>query len=176
MSPDVPMIDSISVAPVSPKRSRTWEGELFYGKIPKSLGMIRLLIPQSSFRMERLPTFSGPSICLSKMLSAHCITTKMFPKTPLPGAKHECLLVEFTERESQSLLVDMFRRMDSAGMVFEETCTLLFFFRPNERLRNLFNSDASTAPITVAVLPPMHVMDLESNVSNADKVYTLTTT
>jgi Chromo (CHRromatin Organisation MOdifier) domain len=168
MSPDFPMTESfhppsMEVPPiVAQDASRTWDGELLYGRGTKSLGTIRLSVPQSSIRLETIPLFSGPSLSLTKMISTRYLTTKMFLAKPQSSAKPECLLVDFTETDSQTKLVDIFRKMDCAGVVLEEFCTLVFYFRLDDRLRNLFNGGGSTAPISVAVLPPFNIANIAS--------------
>lgn len=149
--------------------SRTWTGELLYSKERSSLGQIRLLIPQSSIRIKQLPKL-GSSICLSKMLSVEYLSRKWFSKTAHPSKKPECLLVEFESKEAQKRIVDALRNTDSAGLVCEETFTLLFFFKHNDRLRMLFNGDASSGPIGVALLDGVNIEATEFPVSEADEV------
>jgi hypothetical protein len=162
-----PEIDILPL--LSEDDSRTWTGELLYSKERASLGPIRLLIPQSSIRIKQLPKL-GSSISLSKMLSAEYLSRKWFSKTAHPTKKPECLLVEFQTKEAQKSLVDALRNTDSAGLVCEETFTLLFFFKHNERLRMLFNGDASSGPIGVALLDGVKIEANEFPASEADEV------
>lgn len=156
---------------LSEDASRTWTGELLYSKERASFGPIRLFIPQSSIRIKQLPKL-GSSICLMKMLSTQYLSQKWFSKTAHPTKKPECLLVEFQNKDSQTKLVDALRKTDSAGLVCEENFTLIFFFKHNERLRMLFNGDASSGPIGVALLEGVKLEALDAPSSKADEVKT----
>ena len=161
----------INIPPtLSEDDSRTWTGEILYSKERSSLGSIRLLIPQSSKRIKQLPKL-GTSVWLSKMISAEYLSRKWLSKTAHPTKKPECLLVEFESKEAQKSIVDALRNTDSAGLVCEETFTLLFFFKHNDRLRMLFNGDASSGPIGVALLDGVKIEATEFPVSEADEVY-----
>jgi hypothetical protein len=160
---------------LSEDASRTWTGNLLYSKELKSFGQVRLFIPQSSIRIKQLPKL-GSSIHLSKMLSAQYLSQKWFSKTAHPNKKPECLLVEFQDKDSQKKLVDALRNTDSAGLVCEETFTLLFFFKHNERLRMLFNGDASSGPVGVALLDGVKIETPEAQVSKGDEVLRFTET
>jgi hypothetical protein len=105
------------------------------------------------------------------MMSTRYLTKKMFAINPLLYTKPECLLVDFTEADAQTKLVDVFRKMDCVGVVLEESCTLLFYFRPDDRLRNLFNGGGSTAPMSVAVLPPFNIANSASANPKGAEVY-----
>ena len=149
--------------------SRTWTGELLFSKELASLGQVRLFIPQSSIRIKQLPKL-GSSIWLTKMLSAQYLSTRWFSKTAHPNKKPECLLVEFLNKDAEKTLVDALRNTDSAGLVCEETFTLLFFFKHNERLRMLFNGNASSGPVGVALLDGVNIEAPAAQVSKADEV------
>jgi hypothetical protein len=150
--------------------SRTWTGELLYSDDLASFGTIRLFIPQSSTRIKQLPTFSGSSICLRKVVSVQYLSQKWFPSTAAPSEKPECLVAEFHDRDAQIQLIDALRNTDSAGLVFEETCTLLFFFKRNDRLRPLFNVESSSNPIGVALLEPMKMPNTILEAIKSDEV------
>jgi len=104
------------------------------------------------------------------MLSAQYLSTKWFSKTAHPNKKPECLLVEFLNKDAEKTLVDALRNTDSAGLVCEETFTLLFFFKHNERLRMLFNGNASSGPVGVALLDGVNIEAPAAQVSKADEV------
>jgi hypothetical protein len=164
----VPMVDVLPT--LTENDNRTWTGELLFSKENSSLGTIRLAIPQSSVKIKQLPAFSNPSICLRKMLSVQYLAKKWFSATVHPSKKPDCLLVHFQNRDSEKTLVDALRATDSAGLVLEETFTLLFFFKQNDRLRNLFNND-STSNIAVALLPGLNLTDLETPVHPSAEVF-----
>ena len=175
---DAPIYDSFDaigtdVLPtVSDGGGRTWSGELTYNNKVLSLGTIRLIIPDESIRVENLPKLVRPTIHLKKMLSAQYLSTKWFSATAHPSKKPEALLVDFQDIIAQKRLVDVFRSTDSAGLAFDESCTLLFFFKQNERLRSLFNGVlSSSSPINVVVLPPIDVLDLDPYISKAETVF-----
>jgi hypothetical protein len=149
-----------------------WTGELLLSKENSSLGTIRLAIPQSSLKIEHLPAFSKPSICLRKMLSVQYLNKKWFSATAHPSKKPDCLQVHFQNRDAEKTLVDALRATDSAGLVLEETFTLLFFFKQNDRLRNLFNND-SASNVGVALLPGLNLTDMEAPVHPAAEVFLL---
>jgi len=88
-----------------------------------------------------------------------------------PSKKPECLRVEFQNQDAQTALLDALRTVDAAGLVLEATCTLLFFFKHNERLRTLFNGDGSSNPIGVALLGPIAPPDLSSQTYTGDEVW-----
>jgi hypothetical protein len=177
MSPETPMVGipqppMIGVIPtLTQDASRVWMGELTYSKEFASLGVIRLFIPQSSTRIKNLPPFSDSSLCLQKLVSAHYLTKKWFSPFAHPSKKPECLTVEFESDQAQKSLVDMLRNTDSAGIVLEKTCTLLFYFKHNDRLRTLFNTDTSSCPIGVALLQPIELSDAITEESKADQVH-----
>lgn len=163
-----PSVDALPV--LAEDGNRIWTGELLYSHDLASFGKIRLLIPQSSTRIKQLPTFSSSSICLRKVVSVQYLSQKWFSSTAHPSKKPECLVAEFYDRDAQLNLVDALRNTDSAGLVFEETCTLLFFFKRNDRLRPLFNVDPSSNPIGVALLEPMKIPDPNLEIPRADEV------
>jgi len=149
---------------------RTWTGELTYGRKESPLGQIRLLIPQTSIRITKLPTFSRNRLCLSKVISAHYLSQRWFSPTLHPSKKPECLYVEFQDKEKLKTLVDALRSTDSAGLVFDESCTLLFFFKGNDRIRGLFNGDGSSSPIGVALLDPLQLPEPMTEVREGEEV------
>lgn len=176
MSPETPPIDSsqppaIGVLPtLTEDVGRIWSGDLLYSKDHASLGPIRLLIPQSSIRLEKLPTFSGSALHLQKLVSAQYLSKKWLSPSAHINKKPECLIVEFQTIQAQKTLVDILRSTDSAGLVLEKTCTLLFFFKHNDRLRPLFNLDTSSSPIGVALLQPTTISEGITKESRADEV------
>jgi len=150
---------------------RTWTGELLYSKDFASFGTIRLLIPQSSTRIEKLPSFSAPSLHLSKLISTSYLCKKWFSANVHPSKKPECLVVEFQNNQAQKTLADILKTTDSAGLVLEDSCILIFFLKYNDRLRPLFNGDASSSPIGVALLhQTLNIPDFITKASKADEV------
>jgi hypothetical protein len=152
--------------------SRTWTGVLLYSKENSSLGPIRLTIPQSSVKIKQLPAFSKVSICLRSMVSVQYLSQKWFSASAHPSKKPDCLQVQFQNRDSEKKLVDIFRVTDSGGLVLGETFTLLFFFKQNDRLRNLFNND-STSSVGVALLPALKLGDLDAPAHPSSEVFPL---
>lgn len=153
---------SVDVMPTVPEdSSRIWTGELLYSKDLGSFGTIRLLIPESSIRIPQLPNFAGPSICLKKLVSARYLNERWLSMTAHPSNKPDCLIAEFAHQGSQKALVRLLQQSDSAALVIEESCTLIFFFKQSDRLRPLFNVDSSSGnPIGVALLNPLEALDL----------------
>ena len=150
---------------------RTWTGELLYSKDLASFGTIRLLVPQSSTRIEKLPSFSAPSLHLTKLISTSYLSKKWFSATAHPSKKPECLVVEFQNNQAQKFLVDILKNTDSAGLVLENSCILIFFLKYNDRLRSLFHGDASSSPIGVALLhETLNIPEFITKPSRADEV------
>ena len=150
---------------------RTWTGELLYSKDFASFGTIRLLIPQSSTRIEKLPSFSASSLHLSKIVSTSYLCKKWFSATAHPSKKPECLVVEFENNQAQKTLADILKNTDSAGLVIENSCILIFFLKYNDRLRPLFNGDASSSPIGVVLLhQTFNIPEFITKASKADEV------
>jgi hypothetical protein len=169
---DPNMVNIVKRLNEDPGPRRMWTGELVYSKKQAPLGQIRLHIPQSSTRITKLPVFSSERLCIAKMISSQYLNKRWFSPTANPSKKPECLLVEFLDKDAQKTLVHALRITDSAGLVFEETCTLLFFFKPNERVRILFNGDGSIAqnPIGVALLDPIKLPATSSQIYPGDEV------
>ena len=159
-----PMMDILPV--LAEDNTRTWSGELLYSKDKVSLGTIRLLVPPISTKIVTIPV-SGTSLCLAKVVSTEYIGSKWLPAFNRRG-KPEYLSLEFQDRDQQKFLADLLRNMDSAGLVLEETCTLLFFIKSNERLRPLLQTDSSSSPIGVAVLQPIKDAEAYTTPSPAD--------
>ena len=163
---------AIDVLPsVAEDVGRTWTGELLYSKDSASFGTIRLLIPQSSTRIKKLPSFSAPSLHLSKLISTSYLSKKWFSATVHPSKKPECLVAEFQNNQAQKTLADILKNTDSSGLVLENSCILIFFLKYNDRLRPLFNGDASSSPIGVALLhETLNIPEYITNASKADEV------
>lgn len=162
---------AVDVLPtLSEDASRTWSGELFFSKENSSLGQIRLTIPPSSVKIQQLPTFSKSSLCLRSMLSVQYLSQKWFSATTHPSKKPDCLQVQFQDRDSEKKLVDTLRVTDSAALVLEETFTLLFFFKQNDRLRNLFNNDSSSN-VGIALLPALNLTSLDAPAHPSTEVF-----
>jgi len=149
---------------------RTWTGELLYSTELKSLGSIRLHIPESSTRIKRVPKFSKTVLCLQKLLTIQYITRKWLSTSAHPTNKPECLSVQFQNSQSQSTLVEILKRTESVGLVIDEACTLLFFLKYNDRLRRLFIGDGTSEPIGVALLQPLELPNSLNDNSPADEV------
>ena len=162
----------IDVMPtVSQDSSRTWTGKLFYSKDLASFGIIRLLIPESSIRIPNLPKFSGSSVCLQKLVSIQYLSERWLSATAHPSKKPDCLIAEFADQGRCDALVYLLETSSSAALVIEETFTLIFFVRHNDRLRNLFNLDSSNNKIGVALLDPLEKLDQSiGEPSHADEV------
>ena len=163
---------AIDILPTLPEDGgRTWTGELLYSKDFASFGTIRLLIPQSSTRIEKLPSFTTPSLHLSKLISTSYLGKKWFSATAHPSKKPECLVVEFQNSHAQKMLADYFKKTDSAGLVLGNSYILIFFLKYNDRLRPLFNGDASSSPIGVALLhESLNIPEFITKASKADDV------
>lgn len=157
-----PTIDS--VPQLNEDSGRTWTGELVYSDKRTSFGQIRLFIPQSSTRIDKLPVFSGTRLHLSKIISAQYLNQRWLSPAAHPSKKPECLHVEFQSKDKQKALIEALRWTDSAGLVFEESCTLCFFFKPNERIRALFSGDGSSNPVGVALLDPIKLPEPDPEV------------
>ena len=173
-TPRTPSDDGSSTTNIVPTltedSSRTWTGELLYSTELKSLGSIRLHVPESSTRIQRVPNFSKSVLCLQKLVTARYVTQKWLSASAHPTNKPECLSVQFQNSQSQSTLVEILKSTESVGLVIDEACTLLFFFKYNDRLRGIFIGDSTSEPIGVALLQPLELSNSLNDNSPADEV------
>ena len=173
-TPRTPSDDGSSTTNILPTltqdNSRTWTGELLYSTELESLGSIRLHVPESSTRIQRVPKFSKTVLCLQKLITAQYVTQKWLSASAHPTNKPECLSVQFQNSQSQSTLVEILKSTESVGLVIDDACTLLFFFKYNDRLRGVFIGDGSSEPIGVALLQPLELSNSLNDKSPADDV------
>lgn len=152
--------------------TRTWTGELVYSSEREPLGGIRLNVPEASTRILRVPKFSGETLHLEKLVPIHFIVNKWLSPEVHRTRKPVCLAIHFINNDSEIKLADILQRTQSVGLVLEQTCTIVFFNKLNERSRSLFALDgvSNSGAIGVAILQPLNPFKSLKTSSPVDKV------